>query len=245
MGHDLPMNATVVLVHGAWHGAWCFDRVMPLLKEAGVPAMAVDLPGHGKDPGPFADLHGDAARVRAVLDEIAGDVVLLGHSYGGAVITEAGVHPAVKHLVYLCALLLDQDESCGSAAIDQSASLSYEGRPNIAEGLSIHPDGTSTLDPVTAGACLYNDCDPATVAWALSNLGPHPMENFGQMPSGVAWRDRPSTYVVCSEDQVVHPGLQAILARRCTQSYVWPTSHSPFASEPARLGSLLVALAGG
>jgi pimeloyl-ACP methyl ester carboxylesterase len=81
------------------------------------------------------------------------------------------------------------------------------------------------------------------VAWALANLGPQPMENFGQTPSAVAWRERPSTYVVCAEDMVVHPDLQAQLAKRCTQTYVWPTSHSPFASEPERLSRLLVELA--
>ncbi|HEY1988591.1 MAG TPA: alpha/beta hydrolase [Acidimicrobiales bacterium] len=238
------MKPTVVLVHGAWHGAWCFDRVMPLLEEAGVPAIAVDLPGHGKDPGPFVDLHGDAARVRSVLDGINGDVVLLGHSYGGAVITEAGVHPAVKHLVYLCALALDQHESCAAALVDETASLSHEGRPDIAADLSIDDHGVSTVSPKSATACLYNDCDPETVAWALANLGPQPMENFGQTPSAVAWRGRPSTYVVCSEDMVVHPDLQSMLAKRCTQSYVWPTSHSPFASEPERLSRLLVEVAG-
>ncbi|HVB94905.1 MAG TPA: alpha/beta hydrolase [Acidimicrobiales bacterium] len=239
------MKPTVVLVHGAWHGAWCFDRVMPLLEAAAVPAIAVDLPGHGKDAGPFTDLHGDAARVVSVLDGINGDVVLLGHSYGGAVVTEAGVHPAVKHVVYLCALALDEGESCASALLDESASLSQEGRPDIADGLLFHDDGTSTLTPSAAVACLYNDCDPDTVTWALANLGPHPMESFGQSPSAIAWRERPSTYVVCSEDMVVHPDLQVQLAKRCTQSYVWPTSHSPFASEPERVGSLLVGLAGG
>src|SRR5258708_3580260 len=113
-----PMTATVVLVHGAWHGAWCFERVMPLLADAEVPAIAVDLPGHGADEGPFTDLHGDAARVLAVLNEIEGGVVLLGHSYGGAVITEAGVHPAVTHLVYLCALLPADGASCTAAAVN-------------------------------------------------------------------------------------------------------------------------------
>src|SRR4030088_1094188 len=111
MRHHWPMKRTVVLVHGAWHGAWCFDRVMPLLEQVGIPAVAGDLPGHGQDPGPLTDLHGDAKRVREVLDGIDGDVVLLGHSYGGAVITEAGVHPAVTHLVYLCAVVPDAEES--------------------------------------------------------------------------------------------------------------------------------------
>ena len=237
------MPSTVVLVHGAWHGAWCFDRVVPLVQAAGVPVVAIDLPGHGRDPGPFADLHGDSARVVATLDGIKGPVLLLGHSYGGAVITEAGVHPAVTHLVYLCALALDRDESCAAAAVDQAARLSHDGRPDIGKGMVIHADGTSSLAPSAAAACLYNDCDPETVAWGLANIGPQPLENFGQTPSAVAWRERPSTYVACSEDLVVHPGLQEILAQRCTERHVWSTGHSPFASDPQRLSGLLVELA--
>jgi len=238
------MTATVVLVHGAWHGAWCFDRLVPLLQHAGVPALAPDLPGHGADPGPFADLHGDAARVREVLDGIEGDVVLLGHSYGGAVITEAGVHPAVSHLVYLCALVLDEGESCAAAAVGEAAGLSHAGRPNLADAWVSHPDGTTTLTPEGAAMCLYNDCDSDTVAWAVAHLCPQPMGNLGQAPSAVAWRQRPSTYVVCTDDQAIHPGLQEALACRCTQRHIWETSHSPFASQPDRLATLLVELAG-
>jgi len=238
------MTATAVLVHGAWHGGWCFDRVTPLLEEAGVPAVAIDLPGHGSDPRPFTDLHGDAARVMDVLDGIDGEVVLLGHSYGGAVIAEAGEHPAVRHLVFLCAMALDRGESCAAAAVDQTAMLSHEGRPSIAEGLLMRPDGTSTLTPEAATACLYNDCDPETVAWALAHLGPQPMDNLSQSPSAVAWRARPSTYVVCTEDLIIHPGVQEALAERCTRRLAWPTGHSPFASEPRRVSELLVELAG-
>jgi pimeloyl-ACP methyl ester carboxylesterase len=239
------MTATVVLVHGAWHGAWCFDRVMPLLAEANVPAAAVDLPGHGRDAGPFTDLHGDASRVRAILDGIEDEVVLLGHSYGGAVITEAGVHPAVKHLVYLCAFPLDSGESCMAAAAEETATLSHEGRPSLVDGWVNHPDGTTTLNSAAAAACLYNDCDARTVAWAVGHLGAQPMSNLGQTPEAVAWRERLSTYVVCSDDLTVHPGLQQVMARRCAQSRVWPTSHSPFASQPALLGRLLAELAMG
>ena len=234
-----PVTATAVLVHGAWHGAWCFDRVMPLLAAANVPAVAIDLPGHGADRGAFADLHGDAARVLAVLDAIADDVVLLGHSYGGAVITEAGTHPAVRHLVYLCALALDDGESCAAAAVEETAGLSHEGRPRLADGWVMHADGTTTLAPEGAATCLYQDCDAETLAWALAHLGPQPMANLGQAPAAVAWRDRPSTYVVCSEDRAVHPGLQRVLARRCTKAVEWATGHSPFASQPGLVSALL------
>jgi pimeloyl-ACP methyl ester carboxylesterase len=239
------MTATVVLVHGAWHGAWCFDRVLPLLEKAGVPAVAVDLPGHGEDPGPLTDLHGDADRVREVLDGIDGDVVLLGHSYGGAVVTEAGVHPSVSHLVYLCALVPDAGESCATAATVEAAGLSHDKHPTMAGRTSTDDDGNMNLSAEGAAALLYNDCDPDTVAAAVAALGPQPMGNLAQSPAAVAWRERPSTYVVCTDDKIVHPGLQEILARRCTQTVVWPTSHSPFLSRPELVSELLAELATG
>src|SRR4249920_292329 len=100
------MPASVVLVHGAWHGAWCWEPVVDGLCARGIDVVAVDLPGHGEDRGTLTDLHGDAARVREVLDQLEAPVVLVGHSYGGAVITEAGVHPNVHQLVYVAAFAI-------------------------------------------------------------------------------------------------------------------------------------------
>jgi len=92
--------ATVALVHGAWHGAWCWDKVVAQLADAHVPVIAVDLP--------FTSFHDDVNAVRKALDTASDRVVLCGHSYGGAVISEAdaGVD-SVRHLVYLdyCVLL--------------------------------------------------------------------------------------------------------------------------------------------
>src|SRR4051812_47408223 len=117
--------ATVVLVHGAWHGAWCFDRVVPLVRARGVTVCALDLPGGGFDA--------DVAHVRGSIDGIDGDVVLLGHSYGGAVVTDAGAHASVRHLVFLCAFAIAENESCVSAASTEQdvASISHDGRPNL------------------------------------------------------------------------------------------------------------------
>jgi len=236
-------RATVVLVHGAWHGAWCWERVLGGLSTAGVDALAVDLPGHGADPGPLSDLHGDAARVRSTLDRVEGPVVLLGHSYGGAVVTEAGTHPNVAHVVYLAAFALDEGESCAGAATEAALSISHDGRPDLVAGFEYGPEGSVTLEASVAAACLYNDCDRATTEWAVGRLGPQPLVTLQQAPSGIAWKKVPSTYVVCLHDQAIHPDFQRTLARRCTTTLEWPTDHSPFLSRPELLVDLLSELA--
>jgi pimeloyl-ACP methyl ester carboxylesterase len=238
--------STVVLVHGAWHGAWCWERVVAGLRDAGIMAVALDLPGHGQDPGALGDLHVDAARVREELDKLGGPVVLVGHSYGGAVITEAGDHPAVAHLVFLCALALDEGETCMDAAAGAAASaISHEGRPDLAGGFVAAGDGSVAIEASVAAAALYNDCDPDTVAWALPQLGPQPLITLQQSPSSVAWRTRPSTYAVCRNDMTIHPDLQRLLAQRCRASVEWDSGHSPFLSQPGTVVDLLVGLARG
>jgi pimeloyl-ACP methyl ester carboxylesterase len=217
---------TAVLVHGAWHGAWCFDRVVEALRALGIDAIAVDLPGHGDDIGPLGDLHTDAACVREVLDGLDGDCVLLGHSYGGAVITEAGVHPNVRHLVYLTAFALDAGESCSSMV------------PILAT-IPAEDDGTSTLERDFAAAIFFHDCDDATTGRALGRLGPQPVVTLTDEPRAVAWRELPSTYVVCREDRALPEEVQRLMAKRCTNVVDWPTSHSPFLSAPDRVADLL------
>jgi pimeloyl-ACP methyl ester carboxylesterase len=242
-----PSRATAVLVHGAWHGAWCWERVVGPLRERGVAVVTLDLPGHGEDHGEESDLHADAARVRSVLDGLDDDVVLLGHSYGGAVITEAGVHPRVTHLVFLCALAVGSSESCITAGAEDpdTARISHEGRVQLASGFVPNEAGTAvTLTREGAIATLYNDCDAEWTEWALARLGPQPLVTFQQSPSAVAWREKPSTYVVCADDQAIHPELQRILARRCTTSVEWPTGHSPFLCRPELVIDLVAGLVG-
>jgi pimeloyl-ACP methyl ester carboxylesterase len=241
----LDSTGVVVLVHGAWHGAWCWEQIVDRLSAGGIPSVAVELPGHGADPGPLTDLRGDARRVGDVLDSMNAPIVLVGHSYGGAVITQAGDHPAVAHLVYLCALALDADETCADAAATEAAAagICHQGRPDLSSGFIPDNQGVITLDPSAAKACLYNDCDPETVEWALARLGPQPLVTLQQKPASVAWRAKPSTYVVCANDLAIHPDLQRILAKRCTHSTEWDSDHSPFLSQPDRLAELLRDLA--
>jgi pimeloyl-ACP methyl ester carboxylesterase len=238
------MTTSAVLVHGAWHGAWCFDPVVEALAARGVDAVAVDLPGHGDDAGSLGDLHTDAARVRGVLDGLDDDCVLLGHSYGGAVITEAGSHPNVRHLVYLCAYLLDEGESCMSVSIREAEALGlrWDEGPNLVTGIQVQDDGTSTVARDIAAECFFHDCEPAATEAALDRLGRQPMVTLADEPLAVAWRERPSTYVVCTDDRAIPEALQRVMAKRSTNVVEWPTSHSPFLSAPDRVADLLADL---
>lgn len=237
----------LLLVHGAWHGAWCWEPAVAALTERGIPAVAIDLPGHGDDAGGLSDLHGDAERVRRALDEFDEPVVLVGHSYGGVVITEAGVHPGASELVFLASFNLDSGESAMSAAIAQSeaAALDHSDRPDALGHTHVAADGTSTIDSEGARILFYNDCSDEVADWAVARLGRFPMANLSQTPGAVAWRHRPSTYAVCTLDNIVHPDLQRILARRADHVVEWPTGHSPFLSRPDLVADLLASVAGG
>ena len=216
-----------------------------MLAERHVRATTVDLPGHGTDPGPLSDLHGDADRVRSALDGFDEPVILVGHSYGGVVITEAGVHPRVSHLVYIASFNLDEGESAMSAAIAESeaASIDHSERPDVLGYVRMADDGTSSIDPIGARILFYNDCPDDVADWAVARLGPQPMETLSQSPRVVAWRHRRSTYALCGSDNIVHPDLQRVLSRRADHVVEWPTGHSPFLSRPDLVAELLVDLA--
>jgi pimeloyl-ACP methyl ester carboxylesterase len=157
------------------------------------------------------------------------------------VITEAGSHPAVAHLVYLAALALDARETCATAAAGEAAAarITHDGRPNLGAGFVIDADGIVTLTRSVAAECLYHDCDEQTMDWALNRLGGQPLLTFQQTPGEVAWRTTPSTYVACARDRAVHPDLQRLLAKRCTSRVEWECGHSPFLSHPDMVAGLV------
>ena len=217
---------SILLVHGAWHGAWCWEPVQEHLPEA----RAVDLPSVHAG-GDFAD---DVAAVRAALDEMEGPVVLCGHSYGGAVISEAGTHPAVGHLVFLCAFPLDEGETvmANAAAQDPVASAA----PPNALSAAMRFEGDQTyVDPEGARQAFYADC----AEQPLDRLRPMSVAAFGTPVTTPAWRSRPSTYVLCTQDQAIHPDVQAFLAKRCTTTIELEASHSPMLSMPERVAEIL------
>ena len=233
----------VVLVHGAWHGAWCWAPLQAELDRRGIASLAVDLPGHGSTGSSFTDLHGDAAAVIDVLDAQV-DLgrtapVLVGHSYGGAVITEvAARRPEVAHLVFLAAFALQKDESVMSALTSmpsREVGLSAAMRPG--------PEGTTVLDPTSAVPALYGACEPAVIEAALARLSPQPMATMVQPVTGSPLDTIASTYVVCTEDDAVHPDHQVLMAERCTHVVTMHTDHSPFASRTAETADVIERIA--
>lgn len=227
----------VVFVHGAWHGAWCWAGLQAELDRRGIASLAVDLPGHGASTAQATGLHGHAGALGDTLDMLRdrdrdrdrdlGPVVLVGHSYGGAVITQAAAgRDDIDHLVYVAAFALDAGESVLGA-------LGSLERRDVALSAAMVPthDGRATmLDPATAPGALYGECSPQAVAAALPRLCPQTMSTMTDVVDGAPRNDIESTYVVCSRDRAVHPDHQAAMADRCTHRIELDTDHSPFLS---------------
>ena len=225
--------ATIMLVHGAWHGSWCWDQVRRLLEDGGIATAAVDNPSVTR---PGSDLRADGDNLRTALDAISGPVVLVGHSYGGAVITDAGTHPNVEHLVYLTAFALDAGESVMQNEL--------QGGEEMKLGESLQFDGdVLSVDPARVVEFFYHDCAPDVADAAAARLKPMSLAAMGGIPRGVAWRDVPSTYVVCTDDRAIPVALQRSCAARIGEVVELPTSHSPFLSRPDDVARVLAALA--
>jgi pimeloyl-ACP methyl ester carboxylesterase len=228
----------VVLVHGAFHGAWCWAALQTELDRLGVPSYAIDLPGHGASTEPLEDLHGDAAAVARLLEALDDDVVLVGHSYGGAVIGQAGLAGRVHRLVFLSALVVDVGESPTGIAMSLPADGSGIG------GV-MRRDEQGRMSPVVEAArdVFYNMCSPATVAAATARLRPQRAATMKQPASVAAWHERPCTYVRCLQDRALTPAMQDLMAARCHADVLdIDADHSPFICAPAQLAALLAPL---
>lgn len=213
----------IVFVHGAWHGPWCWDPVVDRLE--GRDLVAVDLPTMEREDATFAD---DVAAVRAAID---GPTLLCGHSYGGLVIGAAADHPDVIGCVFLCAFAQDGDARIEGVAEPLQRAMRIEG-------------SVSTIDPALANEAFYGDVHPDLAAAAITRLRPMSLAATATATGVGAWRSKPSTYVVCTEDLSIDVEAQRSMAAACDVVEEWTCSHSPMLSRPDDVAVLLRRTAG-
>jgi pimeloyl-ACP methyl ester carboxylesterase len=236
--------ATFVLVHGAFHGAWCWTKLVPELERRGQRVVTLDLPGGGDDPTPVEQvtLEGYVARVAEVLARQAEPATLVGHSLGGITVTAAAerVPDRIRKLVYLCAFILRDGQSL------------YQLLDPTAPADSVPPKGSSwdivvsPVPPVDRRDIFYNGCSDADVAFAFARLRPQanaPRLTKVSLTPGRFGRV-PRAYIETTDDQAVplamQRGMQA--STPCGEVCSLPTGHSPFFAAPAALADALASL---
>lgn len=232
--------ATFALVHGAWHGAWCWEKLTPELASRGHRVVVMDLPS---DDG-SATFDDYADHVCATLGNAPGDdLVLVGHSLAGNTIPLVAARRPVRRLVYLCALLPLPGESLARQLAGDSQML----HPDYSKGLGERDaEGRrGWVDRASARFHLFGDCDLDTANAAMDRLRPQAAHPYTQPFSLTAYPDVASTYVLCTEDGLVNPEWsRRVVPQRLRADVVeLPGSHSPFLSRPADLAVVLDGLA--
>jgi pimeloyl-ACP methyl ester carboxylesterase len=229
---------TFALVHGGWHGAWCWERLTPFLQQAGHAVVAMDLPS--EDGAATFDAYADV--VCAALTGCDDDVVLVGHSFGGNTVPLVAARRPVRHLVYLCAMVPDIGRSVFDQLGDEMAMLN----PAYQEGLSVPDEQLRQvwIDHDIARAMFYGDCDELTIKAALDRLRPQSAYPALQPFQLAEFPAVSTTYVVCSEDQILRPEWSRQTAERLGAELIeLPGDHSPFYSRPSVLADVLLGLA--
>ncbi|MFT3986832.1 alpha/beta fold hydrolase [Aestuariivirga sp.] len=193
------MSPAIILVHGAFTDGSIWRDVIGRLQARGSPVTAVQLP--------LTSLAEDVASTRVVIARQDRPVILVGHSWGGAVVTEAGNDERVQALVYIAALAPDAGESV--------ADLQRHGPPPPGmEGARPDDRGFLWFDPDHYGNGLAGDLPPELVAVLAATQKPIALRSFGEKLTGAAWRNKPSFYLLSENDRALTPELQTFLAAR-------------------------------
>lgn len=237
---------TFILVHGSWHSAWNWHKVVPVLEKQGHRAIAVDLPGMGRDKTPIQDvtLELSVKRICDLIDSIEGPVILVGHSKNGLVISQAAEYRPnrIDKLIYLAAYLIPNGKTQAAYSAQDTTGLL---KPYVTQ----YPDlKAHTLQSVIFKEGLYHDCEDDITEMAKVILSHEPMatgvtplqlteENYGRVPR---------YYIECTEDRAVTPFIQQKMYSEtpCKKVYQLPTSHSPFFSRPGELCDILMEISG-
>ena len=218
---------TLVLVHGDYHGSWCWDAVRAHLDD--VATVAVDLPSSGPGPGGLGTRQDDVRTLRAAVDAAPGPVVVVAHSAGGiAVCTALAGSPQVQGVVFVAAVVLDRGETAADVLVDSSMGWVDL---HLAEGY------VRALDPVPT---FYHDVAPELARSAAQRLN-HKSSVDILTPAEVGVSDWgwPSAYVVCDQDRAISPSDERRMAQRTDQVHDLDSSHSPFLSMPDVFATLV------
>lgn len=226
--------STFALVHGAWHGAWCWNRLAAELRARGHDAVALDLPSDD----PEAGVSDYAGAVLDSLGEVRDEVVVVGHSLGGLTAPVVAASRPTKALVMLCAVMPEPGRSLSEQYAEESMDV-----PTEFYGAAVaRDDGTSVLPADVAEKWLYHDCDPRLAREAAEHLRPQGWRFLTEPSPLKEWPEVPSRYVVCADDRVVPPewSRRVVRSRLGGDPLELPGSHSPMLSRPAQLADLLV-----
>ena len=214
---------TILLVHGAWHGAWAWDLVKTRLEEHGWAVRTLDLPTVHAERIEGLQLSDDADAVRDAIAAVGGPVVVVAHSYGGVPTTQAATDDAVQHIVYVAAFVLDEGESLLGAVGGVAPSWWVVDGPTATAGTEQEP----------AASLFFADVEPSAAEAAVARLKPQSVLAFQEPLTGAAWRTKPSTYIVTEQDAIFPEPAQVGLAARAGSTVRrLNTSHSPFLSQP-------------
>ena len=215
----------VVLVHGAFAGPSSWDKVAAILRKKGFAVTEVAIP--------MTSLEADVDATRTVLQSQKGPTILVGHSWGGVVIGEAGDDPKVKALVYVAAFAPDKGESVQA--------LSSNGPPT--EGLKeVHPDakGFLTVDPVAFPRVFVGDIPAAEGEALAKEQMPISAAAFGTPASVAAWHSKPTFYAISANDMMIPPQAETFFAQRMKATTVTiPSSHASPVSHPEDVAALI------
>src|SRR5246500_711356 len=213
----------VVLVHGAFSDGSGWEDVANILKKDGYKVAVVQHPETS-----YAE---DVRFTKAVIDRQSGPVVLVGHSYGGAVITEAGNHPKVAALVYIAAFALDTGESC--AVIEQTL-------PPATTGIKQTDDGYFYIDPAVFHADFAADLPEAQAAFMAASQVLISADSFTHQVQTPAWKSKPTWYMVDTDDRSINPDQERMMAKRAKAKTVEvKASHVAYMSRPKETAKLI------
>ncbi|MBA3300840.1 MAG: alpha/beta hydrolase [Thermoleophilaceae bacterium] len=227
---------TFALVHGAWHGRWCWERLAPELEDLGHHVISMDLPSD--DPAATFDAYADVVAGQMQADG-QDEFVVVGHSLAGLTIPLVAARQEVARLVYLCALV----PVPGGSFMDQLTTEQDMIDLGYLAGLG-EPDAEGRRGWVDEGLArhfMYADCDDQAAEAAIGRLRPQAQSPYAVPCRLDAFPDTPCTYVVCGEDRLVNPDWSRRVAReRLNADLVeLPGSHSPFLSRPSELARVL------